>query len=279
MVLSLWRSTTQVENSWEPKGIQKSMRLQCETKTKQIYVSHALIDQVLLVLYRLAVCEIPTLNTSLIELKKYLYIHIKGKINTFLLPCFIDVIIFLSTNTCRAQLCGMHDTPEIIYLLCHFLEGTTTMFMSLYSGHSACNLGQRVLTLNLLSCDFRPFFLITPKFLCPCVAKISLCLCVNHLSYVHAPLRKGQGCHLIPAALLSYLCVSYSRLLAVSLLSYPSNTFYPHPANNVDIKRSFTSAENAATNKVWTTYLFICLGNKLDRLKVISDTICISQIF
>lgn len=70
-------------------------------------------------------------------------------------------------------------------------------------------------------------FSLHPKFLCPCATKISLCVCVNHLSYAHAPLRKGQGCHLIPAALLSYLCVSYSRPLAVSQLGYPSTLFIP----------------------------------------------------
>ena len=70
-------------------------------------------------------------------------------------------------------------------------------------------------------------FSLHPKFLCPCATKISLCVCVNHLSYAHAPLRKGQGCHLIPAALLSYLCVSYSRPLAVSPLGYPSTLFIP----------------------------------------------------
>lgn len=70
-------------------------------------------------------------------------------------------------------------------------------------------------------------FSLHPKFLCPCATKISLCVCVNHLSYAHAPLRKGQGCHLIPAALLSYLCVSYSRPLAVSQLGHPSTLFIP----------------------------------------------------
>lgn len=50
-MVSLRRSTTHVENTWEPKGKQKSMMLQSEKnkKTKQIYVSHALIDQVVLV--------------------------------------------------------------------------------------------------------------------------------------------------------------------------------------------------------------------------------------
>lgn len=70
-------------------------------------------------------------------------------------------------------------------------------------------------------------FSLHPKFLCPCAAKISLCVRVNHLSYAHAPLRKGQGCHLIPAALLSYLCASYSRPLAVSQSGYPSTLFIP----------------------------------------------------
>lgn len=70
-------------------------------------------------------------------------------------------------------------------------------------------------------------FSLHPKFLCPCATKISLCVCVNHLSYAHATLRKGQGCHLIPAALLSYLCVSYSRPLAVSQQGYPSTLFIP----------------------------------------------------
>lgn len=74
-------------------------------------------------------------------------------------------------------------------------------------------------------------FSLHPKFLCPCATKISLCVCVNHLSYAHAPLRKGQGCHLISAALLSYLCVSYSRPLAVSLLGYPSTVFFLSPSH------------------------------------------------
>lgn len=86
-------------------------------------------------------------------------------------------------------------------------------------------------------------FSLHPKFLCPCAAKISLCVRVNHLSYAHAPLRKGQGCHLIPAALLSYLCASYSRPLAVSQLGYPSTRFYPHRTNSMDIKRSYMSAK------------------------------------
>lgn len=70
-------------------------------------------------------------------------------------------------------------------------------------------------------------FSLRPKFLCPCATKISLCVRVNHLSYAHATLRKGQGCHLIPAALLSYLCVSYSRPLAASRRGYPSTLFIP----------------------------------------------------
>lgn len=70
-------------------------------------------------------------------------------------------------------------------------------------------------------------FSLRPKFLCPCATKISLCVRVNHLSYAHATLRKGQGCHLIPAALLSYLCASYSRPLAASRRGYPSTLFIP----------------------------------------------------
>lgn len=54
-------------------------------------------------------------------------------------------------------------------------------------------------------------FSLHRKFLCPWATKMCLCICLNHLSYAHAPLRKGQGCHSISSALLPYLCVSYSR--------------------------------------------------------------------
>lgn len=58
------------------------------------------------------------------------------------------------------------------------------MDVCLQSGHSARNLGRPILTINLRSCDLRPCsFSSHPKFLCPCVAKISLCVRVNHLSY------------------------------------------------------------------------------------------------
>lgn len=86
-------------------------------------------------------------------------------------------------------------------------------------------------------------FSLHSNFLCPCVTKISLYVRVNHLSYAHAPLRKGQGCHLAPAALLSYLCVSYSRPLAASRLGNLSTLFIPIRTNNKDIKCSFTSAK------------------------------------
>lgn len=37
-----------------------------------------------------------------------------------------------------------------------YMMWCTSVFVCLYSGHSACNLGWPVLTLNLLSCDLRP---------------------------------------------------------------------------------------------------------------------------
>lgn len=107
-------------------------------------------------------------------------------------------------------------------------------------------------------------FSLRPKFWCPCAAKISLCACVNHLSYAHATLRKGQGCHLSPAALLSYLCVSYSRPLAASRRCYPSTLFYSHCTNNTDIKCLFfppASAQMLPQIKTRVKRLFICVSD------------------
>lgn len=116
------------------------------------------------------------------------------------------------------------------------------------------------------------------KFLCPCMAKISLCLSVNHLSYVHAPF-KGRPRVSFDSRCLGFIFMRVIFMFGVCVSTELSiNSFYPYRANNVDIKHSFKSAENGATNKVWTTCIFICLVNNKIKFKVIRDTIYISQI-
>lgn len=133
----------------------------------------------------------------------------------------IHLLLFSKYTWCPVLLCSMCTcfvmwlkAPEVCMCVCILATQRATLAGLLW--HSIYRLVIWGLSFSL-----------HPKFLCPCATKISLCVCVNHLSYAHAPLRKGQGCHLMPAALLSYLCVSYSRPLAVSQLGYPSTVFIP----------------------------------------------------
>ena len=130
-------------------------------------------------------------------------------------------------------------TVQQMYLLCHVVERNRSECVCVCCVCvcvCVCSLFWPLSVQPWLACSDTQFIVLwfealvshyAPNFLCPCAAKISLCVCVNHLSYAHAPLRKGQGCHLIPATSLSYLCVSYSRPLAVSQLGYPSTLFIP----------------------------------------------------
>lgn len=62
-----------------------------------------------------------------------------------------------STSPIQKEVYMIYCVPvQHMYLLCHVVEGTTSAYACLYSGHSACNLGWPVLTLNLSSCDLRP---------------------------------------------------------------------------------------------------------------------------
>lgn len=126
------------------------------------------------------------------------------------------------------------------HMLCHFLERTAT---SLYSGHSACNLGQLVLTLNLLSCDLRLQFLITPKvFVSLCGKNQLVCLCKSPVictcSFKERPRVSFDSCCLV----LIFMRLIFTSIGCVSV-GLSINTFYPHRTNSMGIKCSYMSAK------------------------------------
>lgn len=159
--------------------------------------------------------------------RKTLFLFFKNLLN-FYTGYIISNLFANSYNLCvKKAVCIVFEKNKTKHMLCHFLENN-------YNCVRVCILATQPATLASLFWHsiYCPViwgfsFSLHPKFLCPCAAKISLCVRVNHLSYAHAPLRKGQGCHLIPAALRSYLCASYSRPLAEPQLGYPSTLFIP----------------------------------------------------
>lgn len=149
-----------------------------------------------------------------------------------------------STLPIQKEVQMMHCVSgQHVYLLCHVVEETRSVYVCLYSGHSACNLGWPVLTLNLSSCDLRPQFLITSKvFVSLCDKNQFVCLCKSPVictcSFKKRPRVSFDSC---------CLAFIFMRLIFTSIgcvsVGLSINTFYPHRTNNTNIKCSFTSAK------------------------------------
>lgn len=179
-----------------------------------------------------------------------------------------------STTPIQKEAYKMHCvTLQHMYLLCHVVEGTRSVYVCLYSGHSACNLGWPVLTLNLSSCDLRPQFLITSKvFVTLCDKNQFVCLCKSPVIctcyFKKRPRVSFDSC---------CLAFIFMRLIFTSIGSVSAglsiNTLCPHRTNNTDIKCFFYISKMLPQIKPEHTSLFVWVI-----LKLVSDTICIGHI-